>query len=70
MDQMMYQILAQVHYMPDAWITHANSLLVRDEFVKLFQYKFVSLRFIAFMIIIVEGLTALLDNTDRRLLNR
>lgn len=41
MDQMMYQILAQVHYMPDAWKTHANSYLVRDEFVKLFQYKFV-----------------------------
>ena len=43
MDQMMYQILAQVHYMPDSWKTHANSYLVRDEFVKLFQYKFVYL---------------------------
>jgi len=43
MDQMMYQILAQVHYMPDLWKTNANSLLVRDEFVKLFQYKFVYL---------------------------
>jgi autophagy-related protein 9 len=43
MDQMMYQILAQVHYMPDLWKTHANSYLVRDEFVKLFQYKFVYL---------------------------
>lgn len=42
-DQMMYQILAHVHYMPDAWKTHANSYLVRDEFVKLFQYKFVYL---------------------------
>jgi autophagy-related protein 9 len=41
MDQMMYQILAQVHYMPDAWLTHANSLVVRDEFVKLLQFKFV-----------------------------
>jgi autophagy-related protein 9 len=43
MDQMIYQILAQVHYMPDSWLTHANSYLVRDEFVKLFQYKFVYL---------------------------
>jgi len=42
-DQMMYQILAHVHYMPDAWTLHANSQLVRDEFVKLFQYKFVFL---------------------------
>lgn len=42
-DQMMYQILAHVHYMPDAWTVHANSQLVRDEFVKLFQYKFVYL---------------------------
>jgi hypothetical protein len=41
MDQMMYQILAQVHYMPDLWKTNANSLVVRDEFVKLFQFKFV-----------------------------
>lgn len=41
MDQMMYQILAQVHYMPDLWKTNANSYIVRDEFVKLFQYKFV-----------------------------
>ena len=40
MDQMMYQILAQVHYMPDAWVNHANSYVVRDEFVKLLQYKF------------------------------
>lgn len=40
---MMYQILAQVHYMPDLWKTNANSYLVRDEFVKLFQYKFVFL---------------------------
>lgn len=39
----MYQILAHVHYMPDSWKTHANSYLVRDEFVKLFQYKFVYL---------------------------
>jgi len=37
----MYQILAQVHYMPDYWKTHANSYAVRDDFVKLFQYKFV-----------------------------
>jgi hypothetical protein len=43
MDQMMYQILAQVHYMPDAWKQHANSFEVRDEFVKLFQFKFVYL---------------------------
>lgn len=43
MDQMMYQILAQVHYMPDLWKTNANSYVVRDEFVKLFQYKFVYL---------------------------
>jgi autophagy-related protein 9 len=43
MDQMMYQILAQVHYMPDVWKLHANSYAVRDEFVKLFQYKFVYL---------------------------
>lgn len=43
MDQMMYQILAHVHYMPDAWKSYANSQLVRDEFVKLFQYKFVYL---------------------------
>lgn len=43
MDQMMYQILAQVHYMPDLWKTHANSYVVRDEFVKLFQYRFVYL---------------------------
>lgn len=42
-DQMMYQILAHVHYMPDAWVVHANSQVVRDEFVKLFQYKFVYL---------------------------
>lgn len=40
-DQMMYQILAQVHYLPDAWVAHANAFLVRDEFVKLFQYRFV-----------------------------
>ncbi len=45
MDQMMYQILAQVHYMPDLWKTNANSYVVRDEFVKLFQYKFVSQAF-------------------------
>ena len=43
MDQMMYQILAQVHYMPDAWLAHANAFTVRDEFVKLLQYKFVYL---------------------------
>lgn len=43
MDQMMYQVLAQVHYMPDSWKMHANSYEVRDEFVKLFQYKFVYL---------------------------
>lgn len=40
---MMYQILAHVHYTPDSWKNHANSLVVRDEFVKLFQYKFVYL---------------------------
>lgn len=39
----MYQILAHVHYMPDSWKSHANSLIVRDEFVKLFQYKFVNI---------------------------
>ena len=39
---MMYQILAQVHYIPDKWKVQANSLEVRDEFVKLFQFKFVS----------------------------
>lgn len=39
-DQMMYQILAQVHYLPDKWKVQANSLEVRDEFVKLFQFKF------------------------------
>ena len=43
MDQMMFQILAQVHYMPDTWKMHSNSYAVRDEFVKLFQYKFVYL---------------------------
>jgi autophagy-related protein 9 len=43
MDQMMYQILAQVHYMPDAWVAHANAYMVRDEFVKLLHYKFVFL---------------------------
>ncbi len=43
MDQMMYQILAQVHYMPDAWVAHANAYMIRDEFVKLLQYKFVFL---------------------------
>ena len=41
----MFQILAQVHYMPDAWKIHANSYEVRDEFVKLFQYKFVNYHF-------------------------
>ncbi|CAF0724872.1 unnamed protein product [Brachionus calyciflorus] len=43
MDQMMFQVLAHVHYMPDSWKEHANSYVVRDEFVKLFQYKFVYL---------------------------
>nr|AWV66659.1 autophagy-related protein 9 [Brachionus plicatilis] len=42
-DQMMFQVLAHVHYMPDSWKEHANSYIVRDEFVKLFQYKFVYL---------------------------
>ena len=54
MDQMMYQILAQVHYMPDLWKTHANSLVVREEFVKLFQYKFVSI-LIHFASYVIEG---------------
>lgn len=40
---MMYQILAQVHYMPDSWKQHANTFEVREEFVKLFQFKFVYL---------------------------
>lgn len=44
-DQMMFQVLAHVHYMPDSWKEHANSYAVRDEFVKLFQYKFVSFFF-------------------------
>ena len=42
-NSIMKQILAQVHYMPDLWKSHANSLAVRDEFVKLFQYRFVHL---------------------------
>lgn len=39
----MYQILAQIHYMPDSWKSHANSNIVRDDFIKLFQFKFVYL---------------------------
>jgi len=43
LEQLIYQILAQVHYMPDAWKASPHSLHVRAEFVKIFQYKFVYL---------------------------
>ena len=49
----MYQILAQVHYMPDAWKQHANSFEVREEFVKLFQFKFVNKLYI----LLIRGLS-------------
>ena len=46
----MFQILAQLHYMPDNWKNHPQSLVTRSEFVKVFQYKFVC--FILFIIIL------------------
>jgi hypothetical protein len=39
----MFQILAQLHYMPDGWKDHPQSLVTRSEFVKVFQYKFVNI---------------------------
>jgi autophagy-related protein 9 len=41
-EQIMFQILAQLHYMPDGWKDHPQSLVTRSEFVKVFQFKFVS----------------------------
>ena len=41
----MFQILAQLHYMPDGWKDHPQSLVTRSEFVKVFQYKFVNIFF-------------------------
>lgn len=42
-DELIYQILAHIHYMPDNWKLNPHSSVVRIEFAKLFQYKFVYL---------------------------
>nr|CAB3224237.1 autophagy-related protein 9A [Phallusia mammillata] len=38
-EQLMRQIIAQVHYSPDAWRGQAHTQQVRDEFAQLFQFK-------------------------------
>ncbi|KAF2367175.1 Autophagy-related protein 9 [Trinorchestia longiramus] len=40
-DLLMERIVAQIHYLPDAWTGKFHTTQVRDEFSKLFQYKFV-----------------------------
>lgn len=42
-EALMKQILSQTHYIPDAWKGRAHTKEVRDEFSRLFQYKFVYL---------------------------
>lgn len=41
-ENLMTEVLAEVHYLPDAWRGHAHTTFVRDQFSQLFQYKFVS----------------------------
>lgn len=40
-DALLSRVLCDVHYMPDGWKEQAHTSTVRDEFSKLFQYKFV-----------------------------
>ncbi|KAK7575552.1 hypothetical protein V9T40_011838 [Parthenolecanium corni] len=42
-ENLMTEVLAEVHYLPDAWRGHAHTTFVRDQFSQLFQYKFVYL---------------------------
>lgn len=41
-ENLMMEVLSEVHYLPDSWRGQAHTTMVRDEFSQLFQYKAVS----------------------------